>query len=179
MYGGLQGLNKVQTVEKHGQEKVLEWRRSYDIRPPEIDEKSEYNPKNDIKYENLNLEDVPKTECLKDVIIRAIPYWESDIKPSLQQGKTVLVAAHGNSIRAILKYLDNISDETIPGLEIPTGIPLVYSFNENLDVLASKDATSPLQGYFLGDPETVKKAQEAVKNQIKKIIIIITIIIIK
>jgi len=167
MYGNLQGLNKVQTVEKYGKEKVLAWRRSFDIRPPEIDENSEYNPMKDIKYRHLHPKDIPKTECLKDVINRALPFWESDIKFSLQQGKTILVAAHGNSIRAILKYLDNISENIIPSLEIPTGIPLVYSFNEKLQVLPSKDAISPLQGYFLGDPETVKKAQESVKNQIK------------
>jgi len=168
MYGGLTGLNKVETVQKHGTEKVLEWRRSFDIPPPDIDEKSPYNPANEIKYKHLNPKDIPKTECLKDVITRAIPYWESDIKPALKKGGTVLIAAHGNSIRAILKYLDNIDESVIPNLEIPTGIPLVYEFDSQLHVIPPKDRMEPLQGRFLGDPEKIKAAQESVKNQIKQ-----------
>lgn len=169
MYGGLQGLNKVETVEKHGKEQVLKWRRSYDIPPPEIDEKSEYNPKNEIKYKKFaNAQDIPKTECLKDVIARAQPYWKSDIEPQLKEGKTLLISAHGNSIRAVLKYLDNIDDSVIPSLEIPTGIPLVYQFDKDLKIIPNPKAVAPLTGLFLGDPERIKKAQEKVKNQISK-----------
>eukprot|EP01083_Nonionella_stella_P071032 190496_1 len=135
MYGALQGLNKAETVEKHGKEQVLIWRRSFDVPPPEIDEKSQYNPANDVKYSKLNKNDIPKTECLKDVIARAEPFWKSDIEPKLKQGKTILVAAHGNSIRAIVKYLDNIDDKIIPSLEIPTGIPLVYQFDKDLNII--------------------------------------------
>eukprot|EP00483_Globobulimina_turgida_P005494 UN05504 len=114
MYGGLQGLNKIETVEKHGKEQVLKWRRSFDIPPPEIDEKSPYNPANEPKYKRFCEEkEIPKTECLKDVIARAEPYWKSDIVPMLGAGKTILVAAHGNSIRAIVKYLDSIDDATL------------------------------------------------------------------
>jgi len=168
MYGALQGLNKAQTVEQHGQEKVLLWRRSFDIPPPDIDEKSEYNPAKDHKYKHLNPKDVPKTECLKDVITRVTPFWESDIAPALQEGKTVLCCAHGYSIRAIVKFLDDISDEVIPSLEIPTGIPLIYEFDAKLNVIKNANAVEPLHGVFLGDPEKIKEAQEAVKNQIKK-----------
>lgn len=169
MYGGLQGLNKVETVEKHGKEQVLKWRRSFDIPPPEIDEKSEYNPANDPKYKRFcDAKDIPKTECLKDVIARCEPYWLSDIEPMLKQGKTVLVAAHGNSLRAILKYLDKIDDATIPSLEIPTGIPLVYEFDKDLKIVKNAKAVAPLSGLFLGDPERIKKAQDKVKNQVSK-----------
>jgi len=169
MYGGLQGLNKVETVEKHGKEQVLKWRRSYDIPPPEIDEKNEYNPAKEAKYKKFcKAEEIPKTECLKDVIARAEPYWKSDIEPVLKQGKTVLVAAHGNSIRAILKYLDKIPDDIIPSLEIPTGIPLVYNFDKDLNIIKNEKAVAPLTGLFLGDPERIKKAQDKVKNQVSK-----------
>jgi 2,3-bisphosphoglycerate-dependent phosphoglycerate mutase len=167
MYGALQGLNKKETVDKHGEKKVLEWRRSYDVPPPEIDPKSPYNPAKEAKYRKLDPKDVPKTECLKDVVVRVTPFWESDIAPALKKGKTVLVSAHGNSIRAILKFLDNIPDDVIPGLEIPTGIPLVYRFDKKLKVIKQKNAMEPLSGVFLGDPDKIKEAQEKVKNQIK------------
>merc|ERR1712087_719344 len=155
MYGGLQGLNKVETVEKHGKEQVLIWRRSFDVPPPEIDEKSEFNPAKEAKYAKFcAAEDIPKTECLKDVIARAEPYWKSDIEPELKQGKTVLVAAHGNSIRAIVKYLEGISDDVIPGLEIPTATPLVYDLDADLKPIPSNMAVPPLKfGRYLGDVE--------------------------
>jgi len=169
MYGGLQGLNKVETVEKHGKEQVLIWRRSFDVPPPEIDEKSEFNPANEPKYAKFcAAEDIPKTECLKDVIARAEPYWKSDIEPQLKKGRTILVAAHGNSIRAIVKYLDGIEDAVIPSLEIPTGIPLVYQFDKDLKIIKNAKAVAPLSGLFLGDPERIKKAQDKVKNQVSK-----------
>lgn len=169
MYGGLQGLNKVETVEKHGKEQVLIWRRSFDVPPPEIAADSEFNPANDIKYKKFcKPEDIPKTECLKDVIARAEPYWKSDIEPMLKDGKTVLVAAHGNSLRAIIKYLDGIEDKVIPSLEIPTGIPLVYNFDKELNIIKNPLAVAPLSGLFLGDPERIKKAQDKVKNQVSK-----------
>mmetsp|Transcript_41334 Transcript_41334/g.36543 ORF Transcript_41334/g.36543 Transcript_41334/m.36543 type:complete len:277 (+) Transcript_41334:82-912(+) len=169
MYGGLQGLNKVETVEKHGKEQVLKWRRSFDIPPPEIDEKNQYNPANEAKYKKFcDAKDIPKTECLKDVIARAEPYWKSDIEPELKAGKTVMVCAHGNSIRAIVKYLDKIDEATIPSLEIPTGIPLVYTFDKDLNIIKNDKATAPLSGVFLGDPAAIKAAQEKVKNQVSK-----------
>ena len=150
-------------------QKVLKWRRSFDIPPPEIDEKNEYNPANDAKYKRFcDAKDIPKTECLKDVIARCEPYWLSDIEPMLKEGKTVLVAAHGNSLRAILKYLDKIDDATIPSLEIPTGIPLVYEFDKDLKIVKNPKAVAPLSGLFLGDPERIKKAQDKVKNQVSK-----------
>jgi len=169
MYGGLQGLNKKATVDKHGKEQVLKWRRSYDIPPPEIDEKSQYNPANEAKYKKFcEAKDIPKTECLKDVIARAEPYWKSDIEPMLKEGKTILVAAHGNSIRAIVKYLDKIDDATIPSLEIPTGIPLVYEFDKDLNIIPMTGCVAPLSGLFLGDPTRIEKAQQKVKDQISK-----------
>merc|ERR1712072_337413 len=128
------GLNKVATVEKEGKEQVLIWRRSYDVPPPVISAVSEFNPASERKYiaacerGDMKPEDIPKTECLKDVITRAVPFFESDILPALREGKRVLISAHGNSIRAICKYLDNVSDSLIPNLEIPTVIPLVYKF---------------------------------------------------
>lgn len=168
MYGALTGLNKKETVDKHGKDQVLIWRRSFDVPPPEIEEKSEYNPKADPKYAKLDAKDVPKTECLKDVIARAMPFWESDIKPRLLKGETVLVSAHGNSIRAILKSLDNIAENVIPGLEIPTGIPLLYEFDKDMNIIKSDNAVSPLTGEFLADPAKVKAMQDKVKNQIAK-----------
>ena len=148
---------------------MLKWRRSFDIPPPEIEEKNQFNPANDPKYKRFcDAKDIPKTECLKDVIARCEPYWLSDIEPELKQGKTVLVAAHGNSLRAILKYLDKIDDATIPSLEIPTGIPLVYQFDKDLKIVKNAKAVAPLSGLFLGDPERIKKAQDKVKNQVSE-----------
>jgi len=168
MYGGLQGKIKKEVAAKHPDE-IKNWRRSFDIPPPEIDEKSEYNPANEAKYKKFcDAKDIPKTECLKDVIARAEPYWKSDIEPELKAGKTVMVCAHGNSIRAIVKYLDKIDEATIPSLEIPTGIPLVYTFDKDLNIIKNDKATAPLSGVFLGDPAAIKAAQEKVKNQVSK-----------
>lgn len=157
-YGALQGLNKTETAEKEGAEKVHEWRRSYSTRPPELEKTDDRYPGHDPKYSNLPESDLPRSECLKDTVTRFLPYWEGTIKPAIIEGKKVLIAAHGNSLRALVKYLDEISDEEITGLNIPTGIPLVYELDDNL---------KPIRHYYLGDPEAAKKAAEAVKNQAK------------
>jgi len=168
MYGGLTGLDKKETVVKHGAEQVQIWRRSFDLPPPDIDEGSPYHPKLESKYKGLAPEDIPKTESLKTVIERVMPYWEQEIKPQLRAGKTVFVAAHGNSIRAIVKYIENIPDDVIPGLEIPTGTPLVYELDADLNPIESDLAVAPLKfGRYLGDVEKIKAAAEAVKNQTK------------
>jgi len=168
MYGGLTGLDKKETVVKHGAEQVQIWRRSFDLPPPDIDEDSEFNPKKEAKYVNVDPADIPKTESLKTVIERVMPYWESEIKPQLQAGKTVFVAAHGNSIRAIVKYIEDIPDDVIPTLEIPTGTPLVYELDKDLKPIPSELAVAPLKfGRYLGDAEKIKAAAEAVKNQTK------------
>ncbi|KAJ1628928.1 histidine phosphatase superfamily [Pavlovales sp. CCMP2436] len=167
MYGALTGMDKKQTVEKYGEDQVKLWRRSFDTPPPPIDVSNEYWPGNDNRYAHIPEEDVPLSECLKDTIDRTLPYWESDIMPALKRGKTICIAAHGNSIRGMLKYLDNISDEVIAGLEVPTGIPLVYHLDKDLQVIPDARANAPLRGAFLADPEEVKKAQEAVANQSK------------
>jgi len=168
MYGGLTGLDKKETVVKHGAEQVQIWRRSFDLPPPEIDEDSEYHPKLEAKYAHLAPEDIPKTESLKTVIERVMPYWEGTIMPDLKAGKTVFVAAHGNSIRAIVKYIEGIEDDVIPGLEIPTGTPLVYMLDADLKPIACDEAVAPLKyGRYLGDAEKIKAAAEAVKNQTK------------
>eukprot|EP00994_Dinema_validum_P000816 NODE_1159_length_1071_cov_155.068493_g895_i0.p1 GENE.NODE_1159_length_1071_cov_155.068493_g895_i0~~NODE_1159_length_1071_cov_155.068493_g895_i0.p1 ORF type:complete len:274 (+),score=57.56 NODE_1159_length_1071_cov_155.068493_g895_i0:53-823(+) len=167
MYGALTGLDKKETVAKHGEEQVLIWRRSFDIPPGPLDRASEYHPCNDPKYKDLQPSDIPDSECLKDTIIRAMPLWEGEIGPALKSGKTVLVAAHGNSIRAICKHLDNIPESVIPSLEIPTGIPLVYQLDDDLKPIAQPNACTPLSAIFVGDPEVVKAAQDKVKNQTK------------
>jgi len=168
MYGGLTGLDKKETVVKHGAEQVQIWRRSFDLPPPDIDEDSEYHPKKEAKYKDLTAEEIPKTESLKTVIERVMPFWEGTIMPELKAGKTVFVGAHGNSIRAIVKYLEGIPDDVIPGLEIPTGTPLVYELDANLKPIASDLAVAPLTaGRYLGDAEKIKAAAEAVKNQTK------------
>jgi len=154
-------------VKTHGKEQVLIWRRSFDVPPPEMDVSHEHWPGRERhKYGNVPLKDIPLTECLKDVIERVLPFWFSNIVPDLKAGKNVLVAAHGNSIRAICKYLDNIPEDVIPGLEIPTGIPLVYDLDENLQPIPSPKATKPLTGAFLVSKEELEKAQAAVANQI-------------
>jgi 2,3-bisphosphoglycerate-dependent phosphoglycerate mutase len=168
MYGGLTGLDKKETVVKHGAEQVQIWRRSFDIPPPAIDADSEFNPAKEAKYKGLEKADIPATECLKDTIARVMPYWEAEIQPQLKAGKTVFVAAHGNSIRAIVKYIEDISDDVIPGLEIPTGTPLVYALDADLKPIPSSAAVAPLKfGRYLGDAEKIKAAAEAVKNQTK------------
>jgi len=168
MYGGLTGLDKKETVVKHGAEQVQIWRRSFDLPPPEIDEDSPYHPKKEDKYAGLDPADIPKTESLKTVIARVMPYWQDTIQPQLQDGKTVFVAAHGNSIRAIVKYIEGIEDDVIPGLEIPTGTPLVYELDVDMKPLPQELAVSPLKfGRYLGDAEKIRAAAEAVKNQTK------------
>jgi 2,3-bisphosphoglycerate-dependent phosphoglycerate mutase len=158
-YGALQGLNKAETAEKHGLEKVQLWRRSYDIRPPALTPDDLRCPAIDPRYANLKPEELPLTECLKDTVERFLPYWHSTLAPAIQSRRRVLIAAHGNSLRALVKYLDNVSDDDIVGLNIPTGIPLVYELKDNL---------SPIRNYYLGDPEAVQKATQAVASQLKK-----------
>jgi len=167
MYGNLQGLNKKDTVNKFGKDQVLKWRRSFDIPPPKIDKKNKYNPINEKKYKNIGTQNIPETESLKEVIARAQPYFDDVIMKELKNGKNILIAAHGNSIRAIVKYLDKIPNDVIPGLEIPTGIPLLYEFDKNMNIIKAQNAIPPLSGKFLGDPERIKKMQDKVKNQIK------------
>jgi len=159
MYGDLQGLNKAETAEKHGQEQVHIWRRSYDTPPPEMDRSDERHPINDRRYADLPTDEVPGTECLKDTVERFLPYWTDAIVPAIKAGKRVVIAAHGNSLRALVKYLDDISDEEIPGLNIPTGVPLVYELDKDM---------RPIKHYYLGDQEAVQAAINAVKNQAKK-----------
>lgn len=155
-YGALQGLNKAETAAKHGEEQVKLWRRSYDIRPPALEESDERFPGHDPKYRSLSDEELPRTECLKDTVARFLPLWKNEISTQIKSGKKVLIVAHGNSLRALVKYLDNIPDEEIVGLNIPTGIPLVYELDDDL---------KPIKHYYLGDPEEIAKAQQAVANQ--------------
>ncbi len=159
-YGALQGLNKAETLEKYGEKQFMEWRRSYDVPPPPLDKDAEFSQWNDPRYADVPEAERPQTECLADVVVRMLPYWESDIKPDLADGKTVLVTAHGNSLRALVKHLDDISDEDIAGLNIPTGIPLVYELDENFKPIHKG-------GRYL-DPEAAAASIEAVKNQGKK-----------
>ena len=155
-YGALQGLNKAETAGKYGEQQVHIWRRSYDTRPPALEPSDERNPANDARYQNLMRSDIPLTECLKDTVGRFIPYWHDTIAPVVRSGKRVIIAAHGNSLRALVKYLDNVADEAIVELNIPTGIPLVYELDDQLQ---------PLKHYYLGDPEAVKQAMEVVAKQ--------------
>lgn len=155
-YGALQGLNKAETAKLHSDEQVLIWRRSYDVPPPSLEKTDPRYPGNDPRYQNLDEKDIPLTECLKDTVERFLPFWHSDIAPVIKSGKKVIIAAHGNSLRALVKYLDNISEKDILALNIPTGMPLIYELDENL---------KPLKSYYLGDEEAVKKAMQAVANQ--------------
>jgi 2,3-bisphosphoglycerate-dependent phosphoglycerate mutase len=157
-YGALQGLNKAETAARHGEAQTKLWRRSYDIPPPALTRDDPRYPGHDRRYAGLPDEDVPLTECLKDTVERFLPYWHQEIAPAIRSGKRVLVAAHGNSLRALVKYLDNISDEAIVELNIPTGIPLVYELDAEL---------KPIRSYYLGDPEAAKKAAEKVAAQAK------------
>jgi 2,3-bisphosphoglycerate-dependent phosphoglycerate mutase len=154
-YGALQGKDKAQTLEEFGEEQFMLWRRSFDVPPPELDDDAEYSQAHDPRYDGID-GDVPRTESLKLVIDRLLPYWHGEIVPDLQSGKTVLVAAHGNSLRALVKHLDNISDDDIAGLNIPTGIPLVYRLGEDLAPLGP--------GEYL-DPEAAAAGAAAVANQ--------------
>ena len=157
-YGALQGLNKAETSAKYGEEQVHLWRRSFDIAPPALEEDDERNPAKQSAYKNVDKKDLPLHESLKDTIARVVPYYESVILPEIKAGKKVLIAAHGNSLRALVKYLDNISDEDIAGLNIPTGIPLVYELD---------DEYKPIKHYYLGDQEKINASINAVKNQDK------------
>jgi len=158
-YGALQGLNKSETAAKFGEDQVKIWRRSYDIPPPALTPDDERYPGRDPRYKHLTGPELPLTECLKDTVNRFLPYWHSTIAPAVREGRRVLVAAHGNSLRALVKYLDDVSEEAIVGLNIPTGMPLVYELGGDL---------RPLRSYYLGDPEKVKAAMEAVAAQGKK-----------
>jgi len=155
-YGALQGLNKAETAAKFGDEQVLIWRRSYDVRPPALQEPDERYPGRDPRYRDLARDELPLTECLKDTVARFLPYWHEAIAPRVKSGERVLVTAHGNSLRALVKYLDGIGDSEIVGLNIPTGIPLVYELSDDL---------KPMRSYYLGDAEQVAKATQAVANQ--------------
>ncbi|MBN1596800.1 MAG: 2,3-diphosphoglycerate-dependent phosphoglycerate mutase [Bacteroidales bacterium] len=155
-YGGLQGLNKAETAAKHGEDQVLIWRRSYDIPPPELEKSDSRYPGNLRVYSDVPESDLPLTESLKDTVARFIPYWHDTIAPVIKTGKKVIIAAHGNSLRALVKYLDNMSEEEVLKLNIPTGMPLVYELDEEL---------KPIKHYYLGDEEEVRKAMESVANQ--------------
>lgn len=155
-YGALQGLNKAEMAEKFGEAQVKLWRRSYDVPPPPLELDDPRHPRFDPRYANLKPEELPKCESLKNTVERMLPYWFSTIAPSIQSGKKVIISAHGNSLRALVKYLDDISDQDIVELNIPTGIPLVYELDEQL---------KPITHYYLGDEETVRKAAEAVAAQ--------------
>lgn len=155
-YGALQGLNKAEMASKYGDAQVKVWRRSYDVPPPALDLDDERHPRFDRRYAGLNVEELPRCESLKDTVARMLPYWHSTIAPVVKSGKRILIAAHGNSLRALVKYLDNISDEVIPELNIPTGIPLVYELDADLH---------PVKSYYLADEEAVRKAAEAVAKQ--------------
>ena len=155
-YGALQGLNKAEMAEKFGEEQVKIWRRSYDIRPPALEEKDPRFPGHDPRYRGLMKAQLPLTECLKDTVARFLPAWHNVIAPTVKSGKRVMIVAHGNSLRALVKYLDDVPDDVIVGLNIPTGMPLVYELDA---------ALKPIRSYYLGDPEKVKAAMEAVANQ--------------
>lgn len=158
-YGALQGLDKAETAEKHGIDQVKLWRRSYAIQPPALDRDDGRFPGRDPRYAGLSADELPATECLKDTVERFLPYWKETIAPDVASGKRVLIAAHGNSLRALVKYLDKVSDDDIVGLNIPTGIPLVYELEDDL---------APMKHYYLGDPEKVRKATQAVASQLGK-----------
>ena len=155
-YGVLQGMNKRETAEKYSEEQVLLWRRDYNTRPPEMPQKDPNHPIHDPKYKDLEEKDIPSTECLADVVARVMPYYNDVIAKDIKAGKKVLISAHGNSLRALIQYLDNIPEEEIAVLNIPTGIPLVYELDDDL---------KPIKHYYLGNPEEISKKIEAVKNQ--------------
>lgn len=157
-YGALQGLNKVETAKRHGEEEVQRWRRSYDVRPPALAPDDEQCPGKDRRYACLRPEEIPLTESLKDTVERFLPYWHKTIAPMVTRGDRVLIVAHGNSLRALVKFLDNVADGQIVGLNIPTGIPLVYELEDDL---------TPMRSFYLGDPDFVKRATQAVADQVK------------
>ena len=160
MYGALQGLNKAETVAKHGEQQVLLWRRSYDVPPPPLDEAHEYWPGRDPRYAKLRPDELPRAESLKDTVARFLPYWQNDIVPAILRGERVLLAAHGNSLRALVQHLDHISNQDVVELNIPTGIPLVYELDDELRPVKPR--------YYLGDPEAAERAAEAVARQTKR-----------
>uniref|UniRef100_A0AAV1UED3 Phosphoglycerate mutase n=1 Tax=Peronospora matthiolae TaxID=2874970 RepID=A0AAV1UED3_9STRA len=166
-YGALTGLDKQATVEKHGAEKVLEWRRSYDIPPPELDPASEFYPGNDVKYRAVPKAQLPLAESLELTAARVLPEWHNTIVPSIKAGKNVVIAAHGNSLRALVKHLDDISEDEITGLNIPTGAPLVYHLDEDLKPVPHQDAIAPLSAFYLGDQDEIRNRILGVKNQTK------------
>lgn len=157
-YGALQGLNKAETSAKFGDAQVHIWRRSYDIQPPALAVDDERYPGNDPRYATLTAEELPLTECLKDTVARFLPFWHNEAVPAIKSGKQVIIAAHGNSIRALVKYLDNVPEDEISELNIPTGVPLVYELDKDM---------KPIKHYYLGDPEEARKKAEAVANQAK------------
>ena len=158
-YGALQGLNKSETVAEHGMDQVKIWRRSYATPPPPLEVDDERFPGNDPRYAGLTKDELPKTECLKDTVERFLPYWKDTIAPDVARGQKVLIVAHGNSLRALVKYLDNVADDDIAELNIPTGIPLVYELNDDL---------TPIRNYYLGDADKIKRATDAVASQLRK-----------
>ena len=158
-YGALQGLNKAETAARHGMEQTHIWRRSYDVPPPALTPDDPRHPSHDPRYAGLSPADLPLTECLKDTVARFLPYWHEVVAPAVKSGQRVLIAAHGNSLRALIKYLDNIPDADIVELNVPTGIPLVYELNDDL---------TPIRHYYLGNQDAIQKAAEAVANQLKK-----------
>jgi 2,3-bisphosphoglycerate-dependent phosphoglycerate mutase len=158
-YGALQGLDKAETAAKHGEDQVKIWRRSYDVPPPALESNDPRHPKFDARYKDVDPKNLPSTESLKDTVARVVPYWEGTIVPEIKKGKKIIIAAHGNSLRALVKYLDNVSEKDILELNIPTGTPLVYQLDANL---------KPIKSYYLGDQEAIKKAMESVANQGKK-----------
>ena len=158
-YGALQGLNKAQTVERHGEAQVKLWRRSYDVPPPPLSPDDKRHPRFDPRYANVDPAELPATESLKDTLARVLPFWESRIAPELRAGRNVLVVAHGNSLRAMVKMLDRLSEAEIVELNIPTGVPLLYEFDETLQ---------PVSHRYLGDPEAIAAAAEAVRRQTEK-----------
>ncbi len=155
-YGALQGLNKAETTEKYGAEQVTKWRRSYDVQPPALEPDDERNPANQAPYKNVDPKVLPLTECLKDCVARVVPFYEAVIKPEMAAGKKVLIVAHGNSLRSLVKYLDDISDDEIVGLNIPTGVPLVYELD---------DEFKPVKHYYLGNADEIAAKVNAVANQ--------------
>ena len=155
-YGALQGLNKSEMTEKYGEKQVHIWRRSYDVRPPALSKEDPRNPANELKYKDLDEKDIPLTECLKDTVERFLPFWHDSIGPELKKARKVLICAHGNSLRALVKYLDGISDEDIPNLNIPTGIPLIYELDKDLKAV---------EHYYLGDPKEIAEKIEATQKQ--------------
>ena len=157
-YGALQGLNKAETAQKYGDDQVLAWRRSYDVPPPALEPSDERCEGSDVRYANMAPDQPPLTECLKDTVARVVPYWNETLAPAIRSGKRIVVAAHGNSIRALIKYLDEVSDADIVGLNIPNGIPLVYELDANL---------KPIRHYYLGDAEAAAQAAAAVASQSK------------